>query len=366
MQLKQTFSGSYQEGDVVFLLKLIEMEMMDVTAKERAIQTGAAHYSEMLSAESSPGPEYLSLFHRALETSGPKFAAHVASLAATLAARPGREVVVVSLARAGTPVGVLLHRALKHLGRASAHYSVSIIRDRGIDWIALDYVLGAACHADSDIVFIDGWTGKGVISAELRASVSAYNAARGVSLSPDLVVVADLAGSASLAATSDDYLIPNAVLNSTVSGLVSRTVLNRLYVGENDFHGCLFYAEKREEDLSRHYVDVLTPLMLDALDGAPLCSWSDETRSTLKSTSDGFIDLMKRRYATDERNHIKPGIGESTRALLRRVPDRLILKDSTADDVQHLIRLADEKSVVIEVDRQMPYRAAVVIKSVGE
>ncbi|HEY9784424.1 MAG TPA: RNA-binding protein, partial [Candidatus Obscuribacterales bacterium] len=65
-------------------------------------------------------------------------------------------------------------------------------------------------------------------------------------------------------------------------------------------------------------------------------------------------------------NNIKPGVGESTRALLRRGSDRLILKDPFANDVQHLVRLADEKNVTIERDAALPYRAAVIINSLGE
>jgi hypothetical protein len=67
-----------------------------------------------------------------------------------------------------------------------------------------------------------------------------------------------------------------------------------------------------------------------------------------------------------ERNHVKPGVGESTRAMLRRVPDRLLLQDPTAHDVQHLLRLAEEKQVDVERIPDMPYRAAVIIKSVSE
>ena len=43
--------------------------------------------------------------------------------------------------------------------------------------------------------------------------------------------------------TREDYLIPSACLNSTVSGLVSRTVFNTDHIGPDDFHGAKFYAE---------------------------------------------------------------------------------------------------------------------------
>lgn len=357
------FSGSYEQGDVTFLLKIIDIQPTSVAEKERAIQSGARHYSEMVSEEKPPSPEYLRLFHLAVADNGAKFAAHVASLARTIRERKGDDVVVVSLARAGTPVGVLLQRALKHMGCRSTHYSVSIIRDRGIDWVALDYILNTAGHRDTDIVFVDGWTGKGVISNELSTSVAAYNAKHCTGISSDLYVVADLAGAAAVAVTDEDYLIPNAVLNATVSGLVGRTVLNPSYVGEGDFHGCRFHEELGEHDLSRYFVDTLTPYVLAELPKAPLATWTAERRRGLKLTSDECVSLLMERYGVEKRNNIKPGVGESTRALLRRGASRLILADPTATDVQHLVRLADEKGITTERDAALPYRAAVIISS---
>src|SRR5438105_1269238 len=139
--MNKQFHGSYAAGDVTFLLKVVTMAATGTAEKERAIQSGKKHYSEMISIEKTPDERYMRLFQRALAENAGKFSGHLASLARTLARRPGKEVVLVSLARAGTPVGVLLHRGLQVLGRKSVHYSISIIRDRGIDAVALDYIL---------------------------------------------------------------------------------------------------------------------------------------------------------------------------------------------------------------------------------
>ncbi len=361
------FHGSYNPADVTFLLKQVQIATTDVALKERAIQTGAAHYSEMLSPEKNPTPEYMALFHRALALNGEKHAGHIASLARTIAARGSRTPVVVSLARAGTPVGVLLHRALNHLGLQSTHYCVSIIRDRGVDWAALDFIL--ARHKDTDITFVDGWTGKGVISRELLASVAQYNGLRNANIDGTLAVVADLCGSASLAVTSEDYLIPNAVLNSTVSGLVSRTVLSAQYVGPGDFHACAFYDEKRELDVSQLYVDAITPALLAAIASPHRAfqrAWTSGQCATLQGISQRFVADCMTRYNASHTNYVKPGIGESTRALLRRVPDRLLLADPTAQDVQHLVALAEAKQVPVDHVADMPYRAAAIIMSVND
>ena len=60
---------------------------------------------------------------------------------------------------------------------------------------------------------------------------------------------------------------------------------------------------------------------------------------------------------------IKPGIGEATRVLLRRVPRLLVLRDPDAPDVAHLNVLATEKSVPLIVDADLPYQAVSLIQS---
>ena len=62
-------------------------------------------------------------------------------------------------------------------------------------------------------------------------------------------------------------------------------------------------------------------------------------------------------------NLIKPGIGEATRVLLRRVPRLLMLRDLNAPDVAHLNVLAREKSVPLIVDTNLPYQAVSLIQS---
>ena len=58
--------------------------------------------------------------------------------------------------------------------------------------------------------------------------------------------------------TRDDFLIPSACLNSTVSGLVSRTVLNDDLIGPTDYHGAKFYAEHASRDVSAIFLDTVS------------------------------------------------------------------------------------------------------------
>lgn len=364
------FSGSYAASDVNFLLKQVDIPFVGVAEKEKLIQSGA-HYSSMLSHEKLPSERYMQLFWEALTNNEVRLSQDIATLAVALAERMAEQIVLVSLARAGTPVGVLLHRALKSMGCDSHHYSVSIIRDKGIDQVALDYIL-AQGHKAEDIVFIDGWTGKGAIATELAKTISEYNQSRNVQIDAAMVVVADLAGVAGLAATSDDYLIPSAILNGIVSGLVSRTVLNDKVVAEGDFHACYFYEEYKEQDLSRYFVDRLSPIVEKNLVWAIKLSniqpfaWNEATRQALKTKSDVFVERSMTVYGVEDRNRVKPGVGESTRALLRRVPDCLILRERGTADVAHLETLAQQNNVEVIVDSQLPYAAAVIIATLGD
>ena len=353
------FSGSYDPADVTFLLKKVTLAPTAVAAKEALIQSGKRHYSEMLSPEAPPSEAYLSLYRAALARNGARLAQDVASLAAAIdlrsADRP--EVVLASLARAGTPIGILLARALRRRGRRALHYSISIIRDRGIDAQALAYI--AARHDPADTVFVDGWTGKGAIAGELDASLT------GTGFAPVLAVIADPAGRADLAATEDDYLIASGLLNGIVSGLVSRSILNADVVGPGDFHACVYYADHAAHDLSRAFVDEIDRLASRAAPG-PIVG-DPARRRALAAECDALVDTLMTIAGTTDRNRIKPGIAESTRALLRRLPDRLFVRDLDDPDVAHLRHLAATMKLHVgQLPSGSRYRAVAVIKSLGE
>ncbi len=351
------FSGSYRSDDVQFLLKPLELRsFVDVPEKEQLIQSGQRHYSEMLSPESLPSARYLDVFRQACDANLARMGRDCATLAALIAARRTGAITLVSLARAGTPVGVVLKHLLTGMGREAHHYSVSIIRDRGIDQVALAHIL-AQGHAPESIVFVDGWTGKGVISRELAAAIADYNAAHGTAIDGGLYVLSDLAGTAACAASCDDYLIPSSILNATVSGLVSRSILND-QIGPGDFHGCVYYAQFEADDQSQRFADDLLAIA-SASGGAAEPMDKDHAAAV----SQAYMAAAQARHGIADVNMIKPGIGEATRVLLRRVPRLLIVRDPGAPDVAHLLVLAHEKKVEVVVDTNLPYHAVSLIRS---
>ncbi len=358
-----TFCGSYRPDDVTFLLKrLPQLPFVDVARKEQLIQSGARHYSEMLSPEALPSARYLAVFNAACDANRAQMARDCLTLAALIAARRSGAITLVSLVRAGTPVGVILKHLLRQvLGREAAHYSVSIVRDRGIDEVALRHIL-AQGHAPESIVFIDGWTGKGVISRVLEEAVDGFNLRHGSAIDKGLHVLSDLAGTAACAASSADYLIPSSILNATVSGLVSRSVLNES-IGPGDFHGCVYYAEFQAHDLSRQFADSLIAEGVAQARRDGLTTPTPMNRTDAAAVSTQFLAATMAQHGISDVNLIKPGIGEATRVLLRRVPRLLILRDADAPDVAHLTLLAAEKAVPVIIDAGLPYQAVSLIQS---
>lgn len=349
------FSGSYAPDDVHILLKLAEIAPVSVGQKEALIQSGARHYSELLSAEQVPDARYLGLYHQALGRNAAALRTDIVRLAEAIAGRPetARNCVVISLARAGTPIGVLLVRQLRRMGISAFHYAISIIRDRGVDEVALRYIRER--HGTRSAVFVDGWTGKGAIRGQLDASLATC----GLGFAPYLAVVADPAGCADLAATTDDYVIPSGLLNGIVSGLISRSVLSDALVGPGDFHACRYMLEHAAHDLSRDFIA--------AIEGAPLMPErpADLHRTGAVRARTGSQALLRALMADEaiaDVNRIKPGVAEATRVMLRRVPDRLYLRDVADPEVQHLVYLANQARVpVIERDLSA-YRAVAIIK----
>jgi hypothetical protein len=349
--------GSYPAGDVSWLLTDLSDAQIEAPTEEReeAIQSGGAHYAESLPIEYQPTPEYQQLFTDALAESARRIAHAVGVVTELVLDSRGREVVLVSLARAGTPIGILMRRWAKLVhGIDARHYAVSIVRGRGIDTVALRYL--AAHHPSERIMFVDGWTGKGAISRELAAAVEAANRELWTAFSPEMAVLADPGGCVEIFGTREDFLIPSACLNSTVSGLVSRTVLNDRLIGPGQFHGAKFYTELAAADVSMRFVDEIavqfTSVASDV--GRDWVRVRDEDRC---ATWAGWraVETISAEYGIGDVNLVKPGVGETTRVLLRRVPWKVLMRAGAEAELKHVLLLAEQRGVEVIVVPDLPY-----------
>src|SRR4051794_4283574 len=305
--------GSYRAEEVGWLLTDLSAVPLEALAgeRERAIQAGQAHYAESLPIEYQPSDEYIVLFHQAIRTHAARLAHDVGVLAELIRRAATPRPVLLSLARAGTPIGVLVRQWLRRMhGLDVPHYAVSIVRGRGIDGAALRWV--AARHDADDIVFIDGWTGKGAIARELAAALDRLRD-EGLAIPHRLAGLADPAGCTDLFGTRDDYLIPSACLNATVSGLVSRTVLRPGLVRPGEFHGAKYYRELAGSDLSRVFLDRVAA-QFDEVADAVAEDWPALAAADRAPTWSGWaaVRAIGAAYGIADVNLIKPGIGETT------------------------------------------------------
>ncbi|MER5474186.1 phosphoribosyltransferase [Streptomyces sp. NPDC002685] len=350
--------SSYAPDEVGWLLQDLSDVTLEAPTEEReeAIQSGGAHYAESLPVEYQPSPEYQELFHAALTTSAARIAEAVGAVTELVLAARSPRPVLVSLARAGTPVGVLMRRWAQHQhGLDLPHYAVSIVRGRGIDANALRWL--AAHHDPADVVFVDGWTGKGAITRELADAIQEFEEAEGVTgFDPEIAVLADPGSCVRTYGTREDFLIPSACLNSTVSGLISRTVLRSDLVGEHDFHGAKFYRELAGSDVSVEFLDAVAAHFPEVAESA-----RDRAKELLAAdrepTWEGWaaVERISEEYGIHDVNLVKPGVGETTRVLLRRVPWKILARAGAGADLDHVRLLAEQRGVPVEEVEELPY-----------
>ncbi|NIK78903.1 hypothetical protein FHS15_004049 [Paenibacillus castaneae] len=358
--------GSYKQDDVVFLLKDLSHVQLEGKTEDReaSIQSGG-HYSESLPIEYQPTEAYIRLFHDTMQDSALKIAEAVGIVSEWIVKKHGFDIVLASLARAGTPIGILIKRYIKHAyGVNLPHYSISIIRGKGIDENAMLYI--NQNHEGKRIQFVDGWTGKGAIRKVLIEACEDMKQKYGLDINDELAVLADPAYCASMYGTREDFLIPSACLNSTISGLISRTVLRSDLIGPDDFHGAKFYSEWSDADLSNLFIDTI-------------CSYYDGVQSSSEAEAEQLnsdpnaslvtwrgmqaIQQIQEEFSISDVNFIKPGVGETTRVLLRRVPWKILVDRLDNPLLKHVLLLARDRGVPVEEYPNMSYSCCGIIKA---
>ena len=339
---------SYNEADVKVLLKDITGQILPLNSKEREIQIqNGKHYSELLPFEYNPTEEYLNLYNKCLAENALVTAKSVMILAEKIYLKKGENITLVSLARAGTPIGILLKRYFKFKYNISVeHYSISIIRDKGIDRNAMEYILKN--HSADSIQFVDGWIGKGAISKELD-QIGYEN------IDTELAVLADPANVTSLFGTREDFLIPSSILNAPVSGLFSRTILNDDLILKDDFHGAVFYKDM---------IDVSNEFIAKIEQNFTLEPVEILEKEKIQTGLEEVLEIQKEFNVLDI-NLIKPSIGETTRVLMRRQPDLVLISEEN-HYITHILKLCEEKNVKVIKYPLKNYRAVGIIKNLKD
>lgn len=356
--------GSYAPSDVAWLLSdLSEIPLEAPTAERERSMQGGGHYAESLPVEYEPDAAYLALFEAAVARSEERVALAVAIVGERIRRRRGDSPVLVSLARAGTPIGILLRRWARAVhGLEWPHYSISIVRDRGVDVLALSYL--AARHDPPDVMFIDGWTGKGAIARELTDAIGEANRSLGTAFDETLAVLADPGHCVSVFGTRDDFLIPSACLNSTVSGLVSRTVLNPRLLRGDQFHGAKFYKGLAGNDVSNYLVERIAGHFA----GVQAAAVTEAARPGDAPDWRGWrsVESIAAEFGITNLNLVKPGVGETTRVLLRRLPWKVLVRPDRVDELGHVHHLAAERGVELLTRPDLAFSCVGLIRPTDE
>ena len=347
--------SSYKESDVIFLLKDITgmVNPQPTEEREKLIQAGK-HYCEMLPIEYVPSEKYMEIYKEALERYSLQTAQAVGRLSDIIIEKRGENIVLVSLARAGTPAGILVKHYIKQKYRLDIpHYSISIIRGRGIDKNAMKYLLQR--YQPGQLLFVHGWIGKGAISDELKKDLKQYPG-----IVPDIAVIADPANITELCGTHEDILIASSCLNSTVSGLISRTFLRNDIIGINDFHGAVYYEELEKSDLSYEFINTIESKF----------NFDNTIIKQNKIFGYGIdeVNIIANNFNITDINLIKPGIGETTRVLLRRVPWKVLAdgKYINNNELTHILKLAKEKNIPVETYPMKHYKCCGIIRKMAD
>ncbi|MDP3506946.1 MAG: tellurite-like stress resistance cysteine protease StiP [Candidatus Melainabacteria bacterium] len=383
-------SGSFKPDDVIFLLHFLEPDCLGQIFDAEG---------EVVLEEAPASPSYQHYFHLALDKYAGRLAKDIIVLAAQILLADAcnytgknqsqesyqEGLVIASLARAGTPLGVLLARTLRQINVPCRHYSIGLCPVTGVDSAALDHILKA--YRPEQLIFFDGWTAKGAVYKTLSQSLSEYNRKGEVTIEPRLYCLSDLASVCTGCATQEDYLIPSSLLNATVCGLVSRTftVAPEQYLPDriNAFHNAFYFQQLEKFDLSQFFVEFIWTEIRKLLGG----EWRQNLGQAMtlhqeyrreyrqgenpgyrtatfnaKDTSADFLAVLCRKYDESPAS-IKPGITEATRAMLRRNCRALVVKNRTNPDVKHLLVLASEKNVQVIEDLELGCQAVALLVS---
>ena len=77
------------------------------------------------------------------------------------------------------------------------------------------------------------------------------------------------------------------------------------------------------------------------------------------------MERIREQYQIESVNFVKPGVGEATRVLLRRVPWKILVREPDHPDHVHLRLLAEQRGVPIEVVPDLAYSCMGLVRRVS-
>lgn len=345
--------STFLDNDVKILLSDIseKMEPLPQEAREELIKIGKKAY-ELLPLEDEPSDQDILTYEKGIELSVKDTANAVKSVAEKIYKRKGSELILVSLARGGIPAGIMVKRYLEKRYRIKIpHYAITLIGTKGIDTNALSYIIKR--HSVSEIQFIDGWSGKGAIINALKQALVGYDG-----ISPELALLSDPANLSELSGTHEDILIASACLNAPTAGLISRAVYSDPILHKDEFYGAVFFNNLISKDKTYDFIEK-TVKKFDFSDELPY----EPTTTSITGIEE--VNNIAKDYNIGNIHFIKPGVGETIRALIRKIPDLILVKDAENKYINYVLEIARQKNIQVEKYPLMRYNVCGMFKDIN-
>ncbi len=338
---------SYKKTDVELLLTDLTDEVNPITIEEKKqMEMQGKDVTDIITDEFPIDKKY---FDICLETT-PMYAKQTAVAVGNLAEQiyniKKENIVLVSILRAGTLIGILVKRYLKNKYNIDVfHYSISMPSDNNQNEIK--FILNK--HKPQDIVFVDSWTGKGTATNKIKKFAQQIDG-----LCPDLAVLSDSINICRFCGVREDIAIPQAPFNACITGLIGAPINNSKYLMDEDFAGSIYLKELERIDVTNWYINLIEQNF-----DYKLCN-SDNYQENLNSKEE--LSEICSKYKIELKD-LNPGINEAGRALLRRNLKKLLVKDKNDIQVMQIKRIAELKGIEVEEYDFKYYRAASIAYS---
>lgn len=348
MLLKST----YKKDDVIILLKDVSNVQNILNQKNNNLFTS---YSDYIPEEKELDSEYIKIVEQSLMLNAKNMATYIAILTNEIYEKY-ENIVLVSLLRAGTSLGVLMKNYSESILKKKVnHYSIALSRDKGIDFNALNYI--RKNNPNRIIVFIDGWVGKGTTRQALINSCQIYNKKYNERVSPILAVLCDLLGQSDFYATTKDILIPMSLLNAQACGLISRITQNEKVIKEKDYAGAIRFDYLKKQDK--------TYLIIDEIKKHFNRLETDLIKERVNISLN--IKPIQEQFNIKNVNGVKAGINETIRILLKKDVSLVLIKESSNQNLSAIKYICDKKNVEIVEYKDLTCEAiALLFNHIGE
>lgn len=333
-RVKSTFS---EEQCVCLLNDVGKQNVVSLNAKRQLLANGYKGH-EVLGYDYKVTDEEYGLFERLTQEKKYEISKYVGVLAEGILADVEGSPVIVSLARGGMMYGALCKYYLEHFCDIRVpHYTISLIRDVGLDLVALTDIIRR--HGSERIRFVDGWTGSGLIASQLKEYVSEYNMKNGTALSKELSAVCDVPCVCRIRGTSRDILLPDSCLNATVCGLISSIYLTNDIFDVEEYHSATIWNELSEEDHTQWYYNQI------------ISSMEKQSKNDKQIFGTKKIYVMYKviyEFQIKNKKNVRLGIGEGLRAMFRSDIDKILVSDINNSELEFIISLARKQGVAIQ------------------